>query len=202
MIRLAVSVEGQTEEELVKDVLVEHLTRFGVDVTPVQVGSARNRWKGGNVSESVLIAEMRLLSHNFDAVTSLVDFYGFRGKRDRTADELVSDLCEGLRGNLGPRARFDRVLPYVQLHEFEALLFSRTEAFLSVPDACASSVAKLQDVRIRFPSPEQINDGKETAPSKRILKCLPRYRKEVHGPRIARRIGLTAIRTECVAALV
>ena len=73
MIRLAISVEGQTEEEFVKHVLGEHLEPFGVDVTPIQVGSARNRWKGGNVSESALIAEMRLLSHNFDAVTSLVD---------------------------------------------------------------------------------------------------------------------------------
>lgn len=49
--RLAISVEGQTEEEFVKDLLREHLRSFGVDVTPVQMGSARNQWKGGNVSE-------------------------------------------------------------------------------------------------------------------------------------------------------
>ena len=198
MIRLAISVEGQTEEEFVKDVLKEHLKPFDVDVTPVQVGSARNRWKGGNVSESVLIAEMRLLSYNFDAVTSLVDFYGFRGKLDRTADELVADLREELRGKLGPRARFDRVITYVQLHEFEGLLFSRPAAFRSVPDATEESVAKLHSIRARFASPEDINDSASTAPSKRLRKALPRYRKTVDGPRVARRIGLTGIRQECV----
>ncbi len=197
MIRLAISVEGPTEEEFVKDVLGEHLRSFGVDVTPVQVGSARNRWKGGNVSEPVLIAEMRLLSHNFDAVTSLVDFYGFRGKRDRTADELVADLREGLRGKLGPRARFDRMIPYVQRHEFEGLLFSRPEAFRSVPDATEESLARLRGIRARFASPEDINDSASTAPSKRLRKALPRYRKAVDGPRVARRVGLTGIRQEC-----
>lgn len=198
MIRLAISVEGQTEEEFVKDVLGEHLRSVGVDVTPVQVGSARNRWRGGNVSESVLIGEMRLLSHNFDAVTSLVDFYGFRDKRDRTADELVADLHEGLRGKLGPRTRSDRVIPYVQLYEFEGLLFSRPEAFRSIPNATEESVAELHGIRARFASPEDINDSASTAPSKRLRKALPRYRKAVDGPRVARRIGLTGIRQECV----
>lgn len=197
MIRLAISVEGRTEEEFVRDMLQEHLTSFGVEVTPVQVGSARNRWKGGNVSESVLVAEMRLLSHNFDAVTSLVDFYGFRGKGDRTADELVADLREELRGNLGPRARFDRVVPYVQLHEFEGLLFSRPEAFMSVPGVHETAVAELLDARARFASPEDINDSADTAPSKRIKKALARYQKAVDGPRIARKIGLEIIRGEC-----
>lgn len=197
MIRLAISVEGQTEEEFVKDVLEEHLRSFGVDVTPVQVGSARNRWKGGNVSESVLIAEMRRLSHTHDAVTSLVDFYGFRGKKTRTVDALMADLSEELRDQLGPRARLDRMFPYVQLHEFEGLLFSRPEAFRSVPDATEESVAQLSSIRDRFASPEDINDSPATAPSKRLRDALPRYRKAVDGPRVARRVGLTVIRQEC-----
>ena len=197
MIRLAISVEGQTEEEFVNDLLRDHLWAAGVDVTPVQVGSARNRWKGGNVSESSLVADMRRLSYSFDAVTSLVDFYGFLGKGTRSVDDLMNDLSDELRTRLGPRAREDWVIPYVQLHEFEGLLFSRPEAFQSVPGAPEASVEQLRDVRLRFPSPEDINDGRETAPSKRILKALPRYRKVVHGPRVAGRIGLEIIRREC-----
>lgn len=197
MIRLAISVEGQTEEEFVKNLLEEHLRAFGVYATPVLFGSARNRWKGGNVSEAALIAEMRLLAHGFDAVTSLVDFYGFRGKRERTVEELERDLKEELRGKLGPGARLDRVIPYVQLHEFEGLLFSRPEAFRSVPAAQEAAVAQLLEARARFASPEDVNDSAASAPSKRIKKALVRYRKEVHGPRIAREIGLETIRGEC-----
>lgn len=198
MIRLAISVEGRTEEEFVKEMLKDHLGEIGVDVTPVLIGSARNLWKGGNVSLTAFVAEMSLLSHNFDAVTSLVDFYGFRGKGARTVDELVSDMSEELRGRLGPRARFDRVIPYIQMHEFEGLLFSRPEAFRFVPEAKEESVAELCSIRAQFASPEDINDSPDTAPSKRILKVLPSYQKVVHGPRIARRIGLEEIRQECV----
>lgn len=197
MIRLAVSVEGRTEEEFVKTLIAEHLWPAGVDVTPVLVGSARNRWKGGNVSAAVLVGDMSLLSYSFDAVTSLVDFYGFRGRKGRTVDELVADLSEQLRARLGPGARLDRVIPYVQLHEFEGLLFSRPETFQAVSGARRTSVAELRGVRSGFASPELINDGKHTAPSKRIQRALPRYRKEVHGPRLASRIGLAAIRLEC-----
>ncbi len=197
MIRLAVSVEGRTEEEFVKTLIAEHLSPVGVDVTPVLVGSARNRGKGGNVSAAVLVGDMRLLSHNFDAVTSLVDFYGFRGREGRTVDELVADLSEELRDQIGPAARPDHVVPYVQLHEFEGLLFSRPEAFRTVPGATEESVAKLRDVRARFPSPEDINDSATTAPSKRLLEALPRYWKTVDGLRVAGRIGLDGIRREC-----
>lgn len=59
------------------------------------------------------------------------------------------------------------------------------------------SVRFLQDIRRQFPTPEDINDHSETAPSKRILGVIPRYRKVVNGSRLAGKIGLTVIRKEC-----
>lgn len=38
MIRLAISVEGQTEEEFVKTVLVGHLRPMAVEIQPVLIG--------------------------------------------------------------------------------------------------------------------------------------------------------------------
>ena len=55
----------------------------------------------------------------------------------------------------------------------------------------------LMTVRAQFPTPEDINDSPATAPSKRIVAVLPRYRKRIHGPDVAERIGLNAIRAEC-----
>lgn len=52
-------------------------------------------------------------------------------------------------------------------------------------------------MRARFSTPEDINDDSETAPSKRIAGTIPHYRKRLHGPEVAERIGLSAIRTEC-----
>lgn len=59
------------------------------------------------------------------------------------------------------------------------------------------SVRFLQDIRRQFPTPEDINDHSETAPGKRILGVIPRYRKVVNGSRLAGKIGLTVIRKEC-----
>ncbi|MDB9308677.1 DUF4276 family protein [Aphanizomenon sp. CS-733/32] len=55
----------------------------------------------------------------------------------------------------------------------------------------------LQSERDLFPSPEHINDGPITAPSKRIKKCCPFYDKPLHGSLIAMDIGLDVIRQHC-----
>ena len=193
MIRLAISVEGPTEEEFVKQFLADHLRERGVEPTPILLGSARGRSAGGNVSVERLVLEVAHLFHSFDAVTSLVDFYGFRRKGDRTVDELEEDL----RQKLGRLWHPKRVFPYVQRHEFEGLLFSDVSVFAGLVEAPDGSVEALQNIRSQFQTPEDINDNKDTAPSKRIKKIIPRYDKRVNAPLLAVEIGLDKIRTEC-----
>lgn len=197
MIRLAVSVEGRTEEEFVKKVLAGHLRGHGVEPTPILIGRARGGSGGGNVSVERLVPEMRDLYWSFDAVTSLVDFYGFRGREDReTADELEERLGEALHQEIVREWDPRRVIPYIQQYEFESLLFSDVDAF-AVFDVSNEVVRRLQLIRSQFPSPEDINDNRATVPSKRIAGAMPRYRKVVHGPLIAGETGLDAIRREC-----
>ena len=193
MIRLAISVEGQTEEEFVKQFLADHLREKGVDPRPILLGSARGRSAGGSVSVKQLALEMKHLSKSCDAVTSLVDFYGFRHKGDRTVDELEEVLCQ----QFGRRWHPKKVIPYIQLHEFEGLLFSDASVFASLVYAPAGSVEALRNICSQFPTPEDINDNKDTAPSKRIAKVIPRYKKTVYGPLLAMEIGLDKIRAEC-----
>lgn len=93
MIRLAVSVEGPTEEEFVKTVLLDHLRPMDVAIQPVPIGRARNADQGGgNVTIDRLAFDMASLYQSFDAVTSLVDFYGFRDKEDKTVQGLETHL--------------------------------------------------------------------------------------------------------------
>ena len=63
MIRLAISVEGQTEEEFIKRVLAPHLRESGVEPTPILLGRARGRSVGGGTSESTAV--------NGDSLSSL-----------------------------------------------------------------------------------------------------------------------------------
>ena len=58
MTRLAVSVEGQTEEEFVKRILAGHLRGWRIESTPILLGRARGKSGGGNVSSERLVSEM------------------------------------------------------------------------------------------------------------------------------------------------
>ena len=197
MIRLAISVEGPTEEEFVKNVLADYLSRRGIYTTPILLGRARGGSNGGNVSMDRLVAEMAYLLRSFDAVTSFVDFYGFSGKGDKTVDDLEKDMTRQMRKKLGRRWYPEKVFPYVQQYEFEGLLFSNVDAFVNAIDASEDSVEELRSIRVRFPTPEDINDNSETAPSKRIVKIITQYDKRLYGPLIAMEIGLETIRAEC-----
>ncbi len=196
MIRLAVSVEGQTEEEFVKRILAPHLRASGVEPDPILLGFGRGG-RGGNVTVERLSADMATLYHSFDAVTSLVDLYGFRGRDERDADGLEESVLDTVARRVDRPWDERRVLPYVQRYEFEGLLFSDVNAFERLAGSHAEAVAVLRNIRAQFPTPEDINDQYETAPSRRIERVIHTYNKRVDGPLLAEDMGLVAIRDEC-----
>ena len=189
MTRLGIAVEGETEERFVNDVLTSHLLRFGVFPSP--------RPLRGDVNVDKLVSVMANLSWDFDRVTSLVDFYGFRGKGTDSVDQLEQRLFNQVDARIGRSWDQSRVFPYVQIHEFEGLLLTDAEAFAVVPDATREIIERLREMHAGFGTPEDINDSSETAPSKRIESLLPRYQKVVHGPDIIAAIGLEAVREQC-----
>ena len=192
MIRLAISVEGQTEEGFVNGVLAEHLRTRGVDPQPILVNH-----RGGDVSIDRLASDMAKLHWMHEYVTSLVDFYGFRDKNNATPDELEKRIDEAVNQKIQRSWNQSRVFPYVQKHEFEGLLFSESNVFSNLIGASQDALKELERIRSWFPTPEDINDGDTTAPSKRIVSLIPGYRKRRDGPFLARKIGLDKIRAEC-----
>lgn len=196
MIRLAVVAEGQTEEEFVKQLLYPPLLDCGIAATPILLGRAQNRSAGGgDVTVAKVVSDAVHLIQSYSAVTTFVDFYGFREKGQLSPEELEEKIRAGVEETtdwLG-----DRLVPYVQRHEFEGLLFSDVSAFEILPDIPPQAVQSLEDIRSEFDTPEDINDSRQTAPSKRIADELPRYRKRVDGPLIAEKAGLEKIRAEC-----
>ena len=87
------------------------------------------------------------------------------------------------------------MLPYVQVHEFEGLLFSDVTVFERI--FSDPPIAELSSIRSAFDTPEDINDSSETAPSKRIGKLIQGYQETLHGPLLALEIGLDGMRREC-----
>ena len=180
-VRVAVSVEGPTEREFVKNVLRPHLNARAVYLSPVPLD--------GNVSLDKAERDLRRLLHNHDAVTTLYDFYGFRRRDALTVDELEQALAE----RIGNPANF---IPYIQLHEFEALIFAGPDEaakVLGIPALAAELHRIVEDCG----APERINDGYDTCPSRRLKRLRPSYDKVLHGHLIVERIGLARVRDAC-----
>ena len=134
MKRLCVVCEGQTEAEFVQRVLAPHLFAYGVQTAPSKLKTRPGAQGGGRVSVARLARHLRNEYQNFDDLTTLVDYYGFKDRDGRSPEELETAIGEQTRKVLGVRE--DRkLLPYVQCHEFEALLFADIEAFDWLLDA-------------------------------------------------------------------
>jgi len=208
LIRLHLVVEGQTEENFVRDILAPELWPRGVipDVHRVTTGRRHSRtYRGGITSYQQLrndLLRWMKQDRNPDAwFSTMVDLYRLPGDFPRFADcrtevdPLKRVRC--LEDSLQEDIQQPRFIPYIQLHEFEALLFADPQKFAHAFPGRPGVIAELQQIRSRFPSPEHIDDGEETAPSKQIAAVVPDYAKPVAGPLIARQIGIAALRREC-----
>lgn len=113
MIRLAVVVEGETEEAFVAGVLRPHLMEFGIETVPILIASGRRKDGGGDVHVDILISDLidALNEGEYSAATSLVDFYGFRDKGDRTAEQLEGFILDEIRRR---RNNNPPVRPYIR----------------------------------------------------------------------------------------
>ncbi|MCP4265967.1 MAG: DUF4276 family protein [Candidatus Brocadiaceae bacterium] len=187
MVRLAISVEGPTEERFVKMVMVPYLLKRSIYADPIKLGS-----RGGDVYLPRIKRELTQLAKSFDKVTTLYDFYGFRGKaggenKASLEDKIMDCIAAPLR---------EKIIPYVQMYEFEGILFSSPEAMEN--NIYQTGLADwANEVLQRFGGdPEKINDSPQTAPSKRLLNET-NYIKTIHGPKIAKEIGLTVLREKC-----
>lgn len=199
MIRVCIVCEGATEVEFVNHCLAPYLLVNNVSAYGTVLSARSGRHRGGRVTVERLADA---ISHHYgtaDRVTTLVDFYGFQDKGSRTRAQLEADIRAAVaERTTGYDSRF--VQPYVQMHEFEGLLFTEPAAFEWAEDGWSDEVrSALTAVAQAFASPEDINDSPETAPSKRILRIFPEgtYSKTEHGPLIAEAIGIDAIRQQC-----
>lgn len=205
--RALILVEGQTEERFVKDVLAPSFWPVGLYIEPTLLVTKRvkdgSNFKGGVTNFSKFKSDInRLINGSRSAlVTTFIDYYGlpmdFPGMTTRplhsSNESCVSYLEKKIAQHFGNKGNF---LPFFMLHEFETLLFSNVEVLPRV----MTSIEKTDDfsaIRDDFDTPEDINDNPETAPSKRIVQLFPGYRKTLHGPNAARRIGLDVMRSEC-----
>lgn len=203
MSRVHILVEGQTEETFVNEILSPHLNQMGIYPHAFLFRKEGGSFRYEKCQQVILSA---LKQDRSVYITTFVDFYGmpknwpgrmepqsyknYQDKAQRVEDALSEDIIAQMGDSWNP-AQF---IPYVQMHEFEALLFSDT----SILAASNTSVsAELQNILHAFSCPEEINDNYNTCPSRRIKQHIANYVKTVDGIIAARKIGLETMRREC-----
>ena len=210
--RLLFHVEGQTEEAFVKRLLTPYLGQRGFTSVDARImGGARQRRRRGGVRSwtsfrGELIRQLESDRHLLH--TSMVDFYGmpaegngaWPGRKEAAGmppDQRGQHVAQQMLADLGTKWLGEgRFVPFVTMHEFEALLFSDCEAFaraLAMPEL----TEPLLEVRNRFETPEHINDARETAPSKRIRALHPGYKKVAEGTVAAEEVTLAKMTEQC-----
>ena len=205
--RLIIVVEGQTEEAFVRHVLKPHLEPLGVYASATIVGKmiARKRGhqeRGGGDFRHWQSDITDLLANDKSAqlrVTTLFDLYGLPKDFPELAQHInaidSNTSCDALTGVLAEVFNDHRFIPYLQRHEFEALVLASLDALSELLDA-EDDLEGLKLLRedISGTPPEDVNEHRETAPSKRLMARIPGYSKTLHGPLVT---GVTGIEVLC-----
>ncbi len=202
MIKLLLTVEGQSEEAFAAKVLTPHLVQQGI-IPQVRAIRTSREQRGGYTTYGKLRADIdQWLREQPDGWhTTLLDLYGLRpdfpGYTEATAlpaPQRVAYLEQAFAADLKHR----RFRPYIQQYEFEALLFTDPDLMETMLGLDATLPAGcFQHIRNQFATPEDINDSPQTAPSKRILQLYGGYGKTTDGPTLLAEIGLARLRAAC-----
>lgn len=215
-LRLHVVVEGQTEEGFANEILAPELGTHGIFIDAHRITTGRKHgrlhrggWDSYTKLRRDLVLWMKQDRGEDSWFSTMVDLYGlpddFPGYQACAAiadprkrvESLEEYLTRDVKERLADDPVAERFVPYIQLHEFEALLFSDASKFLAAFPEGIAAVDRLQAICTECGGPENINDGDDTAPSKRILEVLPEYIKPVSSLLILRQIGLPTVRREC-----
>ena len=211
MNRVLIIVEGSTERAVVEQVFAPHFGGHGIWLHAKVVGKPGH--KGGirnfELVRKEVIALMNQEKHSF--ISTFFDYYGLpaswpgiskaQGKPAHEKARIIETaMLENVRSILSESDNLNRFLPYVQMHELEALLYANPLVMASVFE-CPNLASSFSEVVRQCGECEEIDDNPDTAPSRRIARLFPGYRKgsslNAHAPIIIKQIGVDAIRQAC-----
>ncbi len=205
MKRLIIICEGPTEQEFCNNILSPFFITKNVYIQAPLIKKS----KGGIVKWNGLKKEITLhLKYDSTAyVTTFFDYYGITDKfnfpnwkiaiNESDKNNSVNILEKGMKSDIDSKFKF-RFIPYIQLHEFEGLLFNNIETFYQqIPKNELIGIEELKSIFENYSNPELINDNKETSPSQRLSRIIKGYNKVIYGNILAESIGLAKIRNKC-----
>jgi hypothetical protein len=209
--------EGQTEQGFVEKVLRPYLQDKGITgVKGILITTNKKKnARGGMLTYNDALTDLRLLQQtkidrDFERhiFTTMFDFYALPD--DFPGFEKIKTIRDpylkvsNLEKDFADKINDNRFIPYIQLHEFEALLFCGIEYIAKLYPSCEKRCEQLTQVLQNVGNPELINNSPHTAPSKRIIKAIEgdnkthyNYNKPKTGKFVTEKIGIDMLREKC-----
>ncbi len=211
---LNVLCEGQTEDRFAQKVLKPYLKDFGIVVkTQLLLTNKKKNIRGGMISYerakndlSIWIKQHSSKTYETHYFTTMFDLYAlpddFPGFAAANRKTNCYDTVQLLEEEFGKDINFNCFIPYIQLHEFEALVFCGLEHLLVDYPDMTREVESLSGVLSRYDqNPEKINNSSVTAPSKRIIKAFAskhHYDKPKLGEFVTSKVGIIELKEKCL----
>jgi len=205
-------VEGPTEQTFVRDVLAPQMSHEEIYLHPVLIGKPGH--KGGDVrfvrAKNDIGNFLRQRSDTY--ISTMFDYFRIHPKwpgraevrrRIRNGATLTAihkaEILETATRNKIVRAfsEYDsgnRFVPYIEMHEFEALLFSDADI---LAEKVGIDISQIRGILEEYTNPEEIDDNPAKAPFKRLGALKDGYRKVAMGKTVSEAIGIQAIRRQC-----
>lgn len=207
MKRLVFIVEGYSELEFINQLVRAYFSSqhgfYNIEAFCIQTSTNH---KGGFGKYSQLKTDIQRIIRGGKAnvvVTTFLDFFRLPNSvpqyqamlQEPTIDNKIDLLEQGMKQDIG----HENFVPYIQKHEFEALLFADNCGFEGLYNKYISN--QTQAIIDKYPNPEDINNRPNTSPSKRLMKILEkhgeRYDKVTEGNLIAEDIGIAKMLEKC-----
>jgi hypothetical protein len=212
MSEIYIVVEGATEQTFVRDVLAPHLVPDGIYLHPARIEKPGK--KGGDIrftramNDICTFIKMRediYVSTMFDYFRIDSSWPGLQNVRQRIRNGVSltatnkAEMLETATQNKIVEAlpEYDienRFIPYIEMHEFEALLFSDADILSELIEIDVNTIREIIE---EYSNPEEINDNPDQAPSKRLQRLHNGYRKVAMGKTISEAVGIQTIRSQC-----
>ena len=212
MSEVYIVVEGQTEQSFIRDVLAPYLAPQGLYLIPSIIGTPGH--KGGVIKFERAKHDIGLfLKQRPDTyVSTMFDYFridpawpgyahnektlkqGVKLSAGEKAQGLELETEKQIIDSFSPQQAEQRFIPYISMHEFEALLFSHADI---LADKTGIALETIQAIIAQYDNPEEINQSADNAPSKRLHALKRGYKKVLMGKVISEAIGIAHIRQQC-----
>jgi hypothetical protein len=203
MKKITIICEGYSELAFCKDILEPHLKNFGIEL----FYELTDHSKDGGITKWHNIKNQIIKIFTIDqemTISTFFDYYGMnKSLQFRRWTEAEQEMDRSIRMEILEKGMDEDIddeikfIPYVQLHEYEALVFTDYAAFELLYDDEDANLVELKRICEQYPNPEEINNIKITSPSHRLLQNIRRYNKIQSGIDLITATGLAKIRDKC-----